>query len=150
MNLKDKHINKKHQEDLGFEIPEDYFLKSKNEILSKVLVKKESKIKTLFKSKIVWFAAASIALIFTLSIYNNQNKWDILKIPAIVSDTLNSNKNLKVEANYYFEDDLLITSLFIEDVNVDTYIANSFIEEIVLDERIDDYILEQLMADELF
>lgn len=150
MNLKDNHIDKKHKEDLGFEIPEDYFLKSKNEILAKVSSKNESKIKTLFKSKIIWFAAASIALIFAFSVFNNQNKLDISKIPTVVSDTVNSNNSLKVETAYIFEDDLLITSLFINDMNVESYIANSFIDEIVLEEHLDDYILDHLMDDELF
>ena len=150
MKKQNKNIDIKHNEELGFKMPEDYFLKSKNEILSKVSVKKESKIILLFKNKMSWFAAASIALIFALSIYNNQTKLDIIKIPAIVSDTLNSNKSLTVEEGYFFEDDFLISSLFVNDMNVDNYIANSFIEQIVLEEHLDDYILDYLMDDELF
>jgi len=75
---------------------------------------------------------------------------DILKIPAIVSDTLNPNKIQIVETTYAYDDDFLISSLFIDDENVDSYLTNSFIKEVVLDEQLDNYILEQLMDDELF
>lgn len=149
--MENKNIDKKHYEDLGFKVPDEYFLKSKNEILSKVLAnKKESKIIKLFKNKMSWYVAASIALIFTLSIYNSQTKLDLLKIPAIVSDTLNSNRSLTVEEGYFFEDDFLISSLFINDVNLDSFIANTFIKEIAIEEQLDDFIIDNLMDDELF
>lgn len=148
MNSKEKNIDQSHKNDLGFELPEDYFLKSKNEILSKVS-KKETKIISFYKSKMIWFAAAGISLILALTVYKQQVNTSIINIPNIVSDTLNTNKMFDLATDYIFEDDVLIASLFVSDVNLKNFLNNAFVEGVVEDEYLDDYIVDQLMDDDI-
>jgi len=150
MNSKEKNIDKMHKEDLGFEIPEDYFSKSKTEILSKVTAKKEPKVISFYKNKVVWFAAAGIALIFALTVFKQQLIPTMKVIPAIVQDSLNSNENMDLAFNYFFEDDILLASLFVSDDKVATFVNNAFIKEVVEDEYLDNYIVDQLIEDDLF
>jgi len=150
MNSKEKNIDNIHKKELGFDLPQDYFLKSKNQILSKVSTNKETKIITLFKHKMVWFAAAGIALIFAIAVYKQQAIPSIKNIPVLVLDTLNTDKNLNM-ANYsFFEEDVLIASLFVSDNNVETFVSNAFIEDVVTDEYLDEFIVEELMNEDLF
>lgn len=150
MKSKENNINKTHKEDLGFKIPEDYFSKSKNEILSKVAPKKEAKVVAFRKNKIVWFAAAGIALIFALTVYKQQLFPTMNVIPEIVQDSLMSTENMDLAFNSFFEDDLLLASLFVNDDKVGSFVNNAFIEEVVEDEYLDDFIVDQLMQDDLF
>lgn len=150
MNSKEKNINKIHKEDLGFDLPEGYFSKSKNEILSKVTAKKEPKVVAIRQNKMVWFAAAGIALIFALTIYKQQLVPSMKVIPAIVQDSLISNENIDLAKSYFFEDDILLASLFVNDDKVGSFVNNAFIEDVVEDEYLDDFIVDQLMEDDLF
>lgn len=150
MNSKEKNIGKRHKQNLGFDLPDDYFLKSKNEILSKVSVKKENETISIFKNKLVWFAAAGIALIFALTIFKQQSVPSTKSTPEIVSDTINANENLDLALTYFFEEDVLIASLFINDNQVEAFVNNAFIEDVVADELLDDFIVDELMDDDLF
>ncbi|RXP64450.1 hypothetical protein EC396_00295 [Lutibacter sp. HS1-25] len=150
MDSKEKNIDKIHKKELGFDLPEDYFLKSKNQILSKVSTNKETKIIALLKHKMVWFAAAGIALIFAIAVYKQQAIPSIKNMPVLVLDTLNTDKNLNM-ANYsFFEEDVLIASLFVSDNNVEIFVSNAFIEDVVTDEYLDEFIVEELMNEDLF
>lgn len=146
----DQNKAKIHKKDLGFDVPEGYFLTSKNDILSKVSAAKKPKIISIFKQKIVWFAAAGIALIFALTVFKQQTIPSIKNIPTIVSDTLNSTKNLDLAFNSFIEDEVLVSSLFVSDTQIDSYLNNAFIEEVVADEYLDDFIVDQLIDEELF
>lgn len=150
MDSKEKNIDKIHKQDLGFDLPEDYFSKSKKEILSKVSAKKETKIISLFKQKMVWFAAAGIALIFALTVYKQQVIPSIKNIPEIVSDTLNKSENMDLAFQYFYEEDVLIASLFVKDENVGTFVNNAFINDVIADEYLDDFIVDELMDEDLF
>lgn len=150
MNSKEKNIDKVHKEDLGFDIPEDYFLKSKNEILSKVSTSKKAKTISIFKNRFVWLAAAGIALFVALTVFKQQTIPSMKNTPKIVSDTLNASENVDLALNYFFEDNLLVASLFVSDANVENYVTNAFLEEVAADEYLDDFIVNELMEEDLF
>lgn len=150
MNLKDKNINKKHSKELGFKTPDDYFLKSKNEILSKISTKKELKLTTFYKNKITWFAAAGFALFFAFTLYKQYKTPKDFDMNQIVLDTLNTQKNGNLLTDSFHQDDILIASLFVNDANVDSFLTNNFIDNVLADEYIDEYIVDELMTDELF
>ncbi len=150
MNSKEKNIDKVHKEDLGFDIPEDYFLKSKNEILSKVSTSKKSKTISIFKHRFVWLAAAGIALFVALTVFKQQTIPSMKNTPKIVLDTLNASENVDLALNYFFEDNVLIASLFVSDANVENYVTNAFLEEVAADEYLDDFIVNELMEEDLF
>ena len=148
--METNNIDKIHKEVLGFEIPEDYFEKSKNEILSKIIKKKEVRKISFFNRKFVLLAAAGIALLFSLTIYIQQTIGSINNIPTIVLDSINLDKNSELIADYFVEDDILINSLFVSDNDLETYLNDAFINDVSADENIDDFIVDELMPDNLF
>ena len=123
----------KHAEELGMKVPENYFSSSKNEILNK-LPRKQNLIVRLFSRKtMIWAAAASIALLFTFSIFN-QNGINVNNtIPKIVADSIEllktkglSNENLALN-----DDDFLVSSLFIEENDIDAFVEDYILDELV-------------------
>lgn len=150
METKYKNIDKVHKEQLGLGMPEGYFETSKKEILSKTSEKKKVKVISLYKNKMIWFVAAGIALVFSLTVYNNQTMNTIKDIPEMVLDTLNFDENLNLAMDYMYEEDVLISSLFMDDENVGDFVNNAFIQDITADAYLDDFIVDELMTDDLF
>lgn len=112
-NTFDLNVEKKHKANLGLNTPEDYFLKSKQSILEKTVQQKKGKVVSLYKNIAIWSSVAVIALLFVLSV----------------------NKSVSLP-NEVIENDILIASLFTEDVNVD--------------ELVDDYINDELLTEAVF
>ncbi len=132
----DKKIQSVHTKDLGFDIPQDYFSKSKIEILEKVGNEDKGKLVSLYSNKIFWAAAAAIALLIAISIYRTSLVPQIDAIPTIVSDTierLNTEGLVNVDAELG-ERDILITSLFVEETEIDEFVNNYMLEEAISDE----------------
>ena len=150
MNLQKNKTDKMHTEELGFTVPDDYFETSKNEILKKISTKKEPKLKLFNTKKVVWLAAASIALLIAFTVFKPNSFTIIDKIPTIVSDSLNKINDHNIIDDYFAsEDNIILTSLFIDEANIDSYVANYIVEDILIDEYLDDYILDEIMDDEL-
>jgi hypothetical protein len=146
----DDTIIETHEKDLGLQVPADYFSTSKNEILSKVLNRKESKLILFSRKKVIWGMAASVALLFGLAVFNQysnskQNQismvqgdtTDVLTIDnhSLVQTDTNTNTklkeyNLKPYNVILNENDFLIQSLFVEDSEIDQYIDNHILEDI--------------------
>jgi hypothetical protein len=150
MNSKDKNIDKIHKNELGLNVPDDYFLKSKNNILAKTIAKKEPKIISIFSNKFLWVAAAGIALIFVLTVYKQQVMPSVKNTPEIVLDTVNFNENFDLALHNFNDENVLVESLFISDENVENYVTTVFLEEVIADEYLDDFIVNELMEEELF
>lgn len=140
--MKDNELNQIHSDALGLKIPENYFSNSKNEILNKVLAEKETKVIPFYKKRTTWLAAASVTLLLGLSIfrtYNSQNQESItnqLADSIVQLDTKNSatatpNNNNPIP-NYSLtnENDILVSSLFVEDKEIDEYITNYILNDI--------------------
>lgn len=130
-NQKDLHNN-----ELGFTVPENYFAKSKQNILNKINEeKKETPVFTL-KRSYIWYAAASIVLLVAITLIKPNRALQIEDIKTIVLDSikqLNDKKNVE-EVNLYAENDILITSLFVEENNIDEFIDNYVLDEALIDE----------------
>jgi len=127
-------LQKMHIEDLGLGMPEDYFSKSKSEILAKVGIEDKSKVLPLYRNKIFWAAAAAIAVLFVLTLFKTNTVPQIEEIPAIVSDTIEQlNKGLANEDFYQGENDILISSLFVEDTELDEFVDNYMLGEALFD-----------------
>ena len=127
-------LQKMHFEDLGLGMPEDYFSKSKSEILAKVGIEDKSRVLPLYRNKIFWAAAAAIAVLFVLTLFKTSTVPQIEKIPAIVSDTIEQlNKGLANEDFYQGENDILISSLFVEDTELDEFVDNYMLGEALFD-----------------
>ncbi|MEN8186721.1 MAG: hypothetical protein ABFR05_06295 [Bacteroidota bacterium] len=135
-NSFDEQLNELHSEDLGIGIPKDYFAKSKEDILAKVSgQKKETKVLSFYRKRVVWFAAAGIALLLTFNLFNRKESPNFDNFPAIVSDTLDQIKVLDLANGDFLsdEDDIMVASLFVDDAEIDEYL--------------DKYVLEDMMGD---
>lgn len=142
----DRKISKKHGKDLGLGIPENYFSKSKGEILA--LTSESKKSKTIQLRKVlIWMAAAGIALIFTLSVFNPKSTINVDKITTKISDTLQQIQNNHLGNDHIFmeHDEILIASLFLNETEIDKYADDHFIEEIIIDEYIDNYFFKDTL-----
>ena len=132
----DEKIQSVHTKDLGLDIPQDYFSKSKIEILAKVGNENKGKLVSLYSNKIFWAAAAAIALLIAISIYRTSLVPQIDAIPTIVSDTIErlNTEGLVNEDAELGERDILITSLFVEETEIDEFVNNYMLEEAISDE----------------
>ncbi len=130
----DGKMHKMHSEELGLNIPKDYFSKSKIEILEKVANQKKSKFTIFSRERILWSVAASIAIIFALTVFKPNALPSIDEIPAIVSDTIDHLPNNNLAQGELIENDILITSLFVPDNEIDEFVDNYVFEELVYEE----------------
>ena len=130
----DSKMHEMHSEKLGFQVPEDYFSKSKMEILAKVSNQKEQRFNIFSRKRIVWAAAATIAIILALTVFKPNELPSMDKIPAIVSDTIDNLKNDGLAQVEPEENDILITSLFVADNEIDEFVDNYVLEELVYEE----------------
>ena len=149
-DLFDKKMHGKHAKNLGLEVPENYFSKSKSEIVALTLNKKKSKFIQLRKN-VFWIAAAGIALLFALTIFKPNATLNPDKISTIASDTVEKINNFYLENDKLFseEDAVLLTSLYVDENQIDAYVDSNFIDEIINDEYIDVYIIESTLVEEI-
>jgi len=147
----DRNTDEKHGKDLGLGIPENYFPKSKGEILA--LTSESKKPKTIqLRKTLFWMAAAGIALIFALSVFNPKSTINVDRITTKISDTLQQIQNNHLGNDHFFmeHDEILIASLFLNETEIDKYADVHFIEEIIIDEYIDNYFFEEALDNEIF
>lgn len=123
-----------HSEELGLKTPENYFSTSKMEILEKVSNQKEKRFNIFSRKRIVWSAAATIAIIFAVSVFKPNALPSFNNVPEIVSDTINYLQNNNLAQGEFKEDDILITSLFVPDNEIDEFVNNYVLEEFVYNE----------------
>ncbi|AUP79628.1 hypothetical protein [Flavivirga eckloniae] len=138
-NLFDKHMLKLHKEELGLNVPEDYFSKSKQDILDKISEETKPKKSVFFLNKsFIWYAAASIIVLIAITIIKPNNSLPIDDSQSIVSDTIKLLEQTKFEKDIaeFTENDILITSLFVEENDIDEFIDNYVLEEALLDEAL--------------
>ncbi|MHB1108312.1 MAG: hypothetical protein ACYCZ2_18300 [Lutibacter sp.] len=130
----DRKMKEMHSSALGLKTPENYFSASKMEILEKVSTQKEKRFYLFSRKRIVWAAAASIAIIFAVSVFKPNVLPSFNNVPAIVSDTVELFQNNNLAQGEFKEDDILITSLFVPDNEIDEFVNNYVLEELVYDE----------------
>ena len=130
----DSKMHNIHSEELGLKMPEDYFSKSKSDILEKVSNQKGVRFTIFSRERIIWSVAASIAIIFALTVFKPNALPSIDDIPAIVSDTIEHLQNNNLAQGEPMENDILITSLFVPDNEIDEFVDNYVLEELVFEE----------------
>lgn len=130
----DSKMHEMHSEELGLKTPENYFSKSKSEILEKVSNQKKVRFNIFSRERIIWSVAATIAIILALTVFKPNALPSMDKIPAIVSDTIDHIKNDGLANNELEENDILITSLFVSDNEIDEFVDDYVLEELVYEE----------------
>lgn len=133
----DSKMHEMHSSALGFQVPKDYFSKSKTDILEKITNEKGGKPNVFSKKRIVWSVAATIAVFVALTVFKPNTLPSVDEIPAIVSDTIDHLKQDGLAQGELEEDDILITSLFISDNEIDEFVDNYVLEELVYEEVLD-------------
>lgn len=71
--INNKKLEETHSTDLGLKIPEDYFSKSKIDILNRIKQEQEPKVIPFYKKKQNWMVAASLLFLLGLSFYTINN-----------------------------------------------------------------------------
>ncbi len=130
----DSKMHEMHSEELGFQVPEDYFSKSKMEILEKVSNQKGESFNIFSQKRIVWSAAATIVIIVALTVFKPNALPSIDNVPVIVSDTIDHLQNNNLAQGKLKEDDILISSLFVPDSEIDEFVDDYVLEELVYEE----------------
>ncbi|NEW78894.1 MAG: hypothetical protein GZ086_05600 [Gelidibacter sp.] len=130
----DSKMQEMHSEELGFKTPENYFAQSKTTILEKVSNQREDRFNHFSRKRIVWAVAATIAIIFAVSVFKPNALPTLDNVPAIVSDTIDHLQNNNLAQGEIKEDEILITSLFVPDNEIDEFVDNYVLEELVYDE----------------
>lgn len=124
----------KHLKELGFSTPKDYFKNSKSNILAEIEAENTFNERKISENKFVWIAiAASVVVLLSITIFN-KSIFGSIDNPQIVSDTLNQiKKDIHTEENLVLldENDLTITSLFIEDNEIDELVEQQLVEDIL-------------------
>lgn len=157
--LNNENLKKKHSEELGLHVPEDYFAKSKSEILSKVLVKQESKIIPIYRKRSTWIVAASIVLILGITVYKPFSVLNFNDSPIVVVDSVVNTSTEKVVVTdspaVYPKDsqtDVVLTkesgsistSSNVKSVENDIVVESLFMEENEINESVNNYMLEDI------
>ena len=140
-------ISKHHKQYLGTDIPDGYFVKSKQSILDKILseeilkeVQPNKKFVFWMQPQFKYMVAASLVFIFSLTIWlQNANNTD-------------NDNNIYIE-ELAFSDAVLINSLFLEDSEVDAFADATLFNEVLLqaelsEEKLDNLILNSLIIDD--
>ena len=136
--------NSKHKNQLGYDIPKDYFSSSKEEIINSINQSKENKPIQL-NSKWSYLVAASLALLIgaTFWFQNNSNK-TVIEITEIDNNNqfINSSDNFTVEALFYediefdnFIDQVIVNEVILMAEESETQLDNIFINSLLIDEQ---------------
>lgn len=139
-NLHKEDISRLHKDKLGMELPENYFAKSKENILNKVIEPERPKQKqTLFwlKPIIAYPIAASIivAIAVTFWMQNSETK---------NIDQITNTKELKLLNSDTLDNDFLVSSLLISDTEMEKYLDNYILNEVVIEAELSEQQLENI------
>lgn len=129
----DQRNQKKHTEELGLQVPEDYFSKSKANILSQTSSKKRGRLIMFSRKTIVWSTTVAALLLITITIFKPDEFSSTNTITNIVSDTVSAFQNENAINNdvVISTEDVLLASLFVEESHVNEYVDNYIKEEII-------------------
>ena len=124
-----KTFSEHHQNELGMNVPENFFTQSKESIMD--LVKEEKKSVPVFYLQRSFQVAASIAVLVILTFVFQ----------------LSSNKEAEV---YVASDDVLIESLLVEDGSINTFLEDVLVAEVVVEAEKSEQELENVFLNSLF
>lgn len=136
-----KNLAKHHKDYLGLEVPENYFSKSKKEIIS-IVTKEELEKKSIFRLKPIYTypIAASIVFLIGITIWfqspNPENNHPITNVE-------------EVDLFYNSGEDFLVSSLLVEDSQVDQFVDDYIINEMIVEADFYERELENIFLNSL-
>jgi len=143
-NHQKENITKLHKEKLGMDIPEDFFSKSKEDILNKVIKIEEPKQKVFWLKPIFAYPiAASIILGITLTFWLQNNN------PTVKNDITNIEEVTEFNSEF-LESDFLVTSLIIPEGQIQDYLDQYIVSTIIIKAELSEQELENIFINSLF
>jgi len=128
----DQKNQKKHTEDLGLQLPADYFAQSKTNILSQVSKKKRGKLIIFSRKTIIWSATIAALVILVVTIYKPNDFSATDNVTTLVIDSIEAfQKENTTNINQVSSEDVLLASLFVEESQVNDYVDNYLKEELI-------------------
>jgi hypothetical protein len=135
-------LAQKHKEYLGMDVPDNYFSQSKQDILKSLPMTSEDK-RTVFGLKPIYAypLAASVILLLGIFIWMMQHDTNIVN-----TQTINV---AEVDFTNMDDSDVLITSLLVDDTDINTYMDEFMVEKVVVEVSQTDQQLENLFINSL-
>jgi len=137
-----KELAQEHKEYLGLDVPDNYFSKSKDNILKSLPMEKEQK-RTVFglRPMIAYPIAASIIILIGFTIWLQNDPSTIEQQKANIE---------QISSMDLISDDVLVTSLLVEDADMDEFIDEIILNEIIVDAELSEQQLENIFINSLF
>ncbi|WP_157208497.1 hypothetical protein [Mariniflexile maritimum] len=137
-NQHKNNISKLHKDKLGMDIPEDFFAKSKENILNKV-IKPEKPKQTIFwlRPMVAYPLAASFLLAIGLTFYLRKNS-------TKTTEQITNTEAVKTVRSYFNENDFLTSSLLVPDSDIDAYLDNYIVNNVVIETELSEQQLENI------
>lgn len=139
-----EHITKLHKDKLGIDIPEGFFETSKNDILSKVMAPETPEQKVFWLKPILAYPIAAsiiLALAVTFWMKNDQTK---------TNNQISTSEDIKIIDPELLEGDFLVSSLLVEDSEVDTYLDHYIVNNIIVEAELTEQEFENVFINSLF
>lgn len=137
-----KGLAQAHKEYLGMDVPDNYFQRSKNNILKSLPMENEQK-RTVFglKPMIAYPIAASIVILIGFTIWLQNDPTTIEQQNANVEQINSMDLN---------SDDFLVSSLLVDDGDMDGFMDDYILNEIIVDAELSEQQLENIFINSLF
>lgn len=135
-------LAQEHKDYLGMDVPDNYFSQSKQDILKSLPMTSEDK-RTVFGLKPIYAypLAASVILLLGIFIWMMQHDTNIVN-----TQTINV---AEVDFTNMDDSDVLITSLLVDDTDINTYMDEFMVEKVVVEVSQTDQQLENLFINSL-
>lgn len=137
-NQHKKGISERHKDKLGMDIPEDFFTKSKESILNKVIIPEKPK-QTIFwlRPMVAYPMAASIILAIALTFWTQKDN-------VVNNEQLTNTENFKLLNSEILDGDFLTASLMFSDSDMDKFLDNYIMNNIVIEAEKSEQQLENI------
>ena len=131
-------ISRLHKDRLGMEVPEDFFAKSKANILNSV-IKPEKTIQSVFwlKPMIAYPMAASIILAIAITFWMQNNN-------TIRNEQITNTENIEILNSDILHSDFLISSLMVSEHEMDEYLDSYILNKVVFEAELSEQQLENI------
>ncbi|PQV48185.1 hypothetical protein CLV33_10531 [Jejuia pallidilutea] len=142
-NQQNKDISKLHKEKLGMDIPNDFFAKSKQTILNKVIQEEQPR-QTIFwlRPMIAYPIAASIVLAIALTLWMQNKDID-------TTEQITNTETIKTISPDMLDGDFLTSSLLISESEMDTYLNSYLITNVVIEAELSQQELENIFINSI-
>ncbi|NCP90640.1 MAG: hypothetical protein GW827_10430 [Flavobacteriales bacterium] len=138
LKLHKEDLSRLHKDKLGMDIPEDFFAKSKENILNKV-IEPETPKQTVFwlRPIIAYPIAASIILAIAITFWMKNN-------PSEIKNQMSNTEAIKLISPDLLESDFLLASLMVSDSEMNDYLDRYLIKNVVIEAELSEQQLENI------